>query len=335
MRHALLLATLLAASALASPAAAQSMARESCAVTIVRAPDDVRTVVEQWVQAEPKCSVKLELRIVPTEGGLYLLARDEHGRLRERVVPDAQSAGVIVASWVAADSNAPTPYDVSHPAPAPEAPAVAPMPPVAPPAPALAPGDGAGPSAMPVIDKPSDVAQATNPERPRYFALGLMADVSDAGGGGIRAEWDIKNKSWATLGLAASASGTQIAYDDGYSAYGYVETFDAKVLGYIAMTGRSGKWHLRASGGAGIVYTQAAANSSSGYQEAGGVFPTGDLTVSVGRELGRNWAVYAGPVVSAYLQSFSLQSMSPYDSSSTTLHRDLEAMMFISMRHRL
>jgi hypothetical protein len=325
---------MLAAPALASPAAAQSMARESCAVTIVRAPDDVRSVVEQWVQAEPKCSVKLELRIVPTEGGLYLLARDEHGRLRERVVPDAQSAGVIVASWVAADSNAPTPYDVSHPAPAPEAPAVAPMPPVAPPAPVFAPGEGAGPSAVPVIDKPADVAQVTNPERPRYFALGLLANVSDAGGGGIRGEWDVKHKSWAALGLAASISGTSITYDDGYSTYGYVETFDAKLLGYIGTTGRSGKWHLRASAGAGAVYTQAAANSSSGYQEAGGLFPTGELTVSVGRELGKNWAVYAGPVVSVYLQSLNLQSMSPYD-SAVTLDRPLEAMMFISMRRRL
>jgi len=159
MRHALVLAVVLAA----STAAAQP--RPPCAVTIARAPDAVRTVIEQFVAAEASCSVKLEVRVVPTEGGLYLLARDDSGRVRERVVPDAQSAGVLVASWVAADSNtapvvapAPLPAPVVAPAGPPgamvaPAPMVAPqpMPPVAPPQ-AIGPVEAAQPpSEAPVV----------------------------------------------------------------------------------------------------------------------------------------------------------------------------------------
>jgi hypothetical protein len=89
----------------ASQAAAQPVTSPAtCAVRVVRAPDDVRQVVEGWVQAEPRCSVALDVRIIATDGGLYLFALDERGRIRERIVPDAQSAGVLVASWVADDT---------------------------------------------------------------------------------------------------------------------------------------------------------------------------------------------------------------------------------------
>src|SRR4029079_15632515 len=116
----LIFATLL----IAAPAAAQPVTpSKACSVNIARAPDDVRQVVETWVRSEAQCSVALEVRIVPTEGGLYLLAQDEHGRVRERIVPDAQTAGVLVASWIA-DDNAPAPAPVSAPAP----PAPRPMP---------------------------------------------------------------------------------------------------------------------------------------------------------------------------------------------------------------
>ncbi len=90
----------------ASPARAQPQPRR-CEVTIVRAPDEARAVIEGWVRAEPRCTTSLELRVVPTEGGLYLFARDDGGRIHERVVPDAQSAGVLVASWIADDRLTP------------------------------------------------------------------------------------------------------------------------------------------------------------------------------------------------------------------------------------
>lgn len=78
-----------------------------CRVVIAVAPDDVRAEIEAWVRAEPRCLRELEVRVVPTEDGLYLSATDARGHVRERVVPDAQSAAVLVVSWMADDSLGP------------------------------------------------------------------------------------------------------------------------------------------------------------------------------------------------------------------------------------
>jgi hypothetical protein len=323
MKYALILATVLAG----STAAAQPAARPQCAVTILRAPDDVRTVVESWVQAEPNCNTKLEVRIVATEGGLYLLARDDSGRLRERVVPDAQSAGVLVASWVAADSSAAPPPVV---APEPAMPPV--MPPVAPPSaapPALAPSAEAyAPGAAPAI-------AATPRVRQRWLALGAMTAMSGTGGGGVRGEWDVKTRGWATFGLAGSVSQSGIEYYGYYGGYGTMDMVDTKVLGYLGLTNDWGKWHLRSSIGLGAVYTRAMLDNSSGSQEASGLFPTGELTLSIGRDITSNWGLSAGPVVSIYAQQYNVDEMGPGYYSSSTENRELEAMMFFAMRHRL
>ncbi|MBA3457230.1 MAG: hypothetical protein H0T42_29380, partial [Deltaproteobacteria bacterium] len=95
----------------AAPAAAETTvsANASCEVRFVRAPDDVRHVIERWLAAEPRCTGSMDLRVVPTDDGYYLLARRPDGRIHERVVPDAQSAGVLVASWVADDWIDPPP----------------------------------------------------------------------------------------------------------------------------------------------------------------------------------------------------------------------------------
>jgi hypothetical protein len=78
--------------------------REPCHVNIAFAPDDVRDEIEAWVRAEPRCVRELEVRVLPVDDGLYLQARDQEGRVRERVVPDGQSAAVLVVSWMADDS---------------------------------------------------------------------------------------------------------------------------------------------------------------------------------------------------------------------------------------
>src|SRR5215468_4431933 len=110
MRFSLSIAVLLlAARASAQPAPPFDVDASPCAVTIVRAPEEVRRVIEAWVRKETACRIALDVRAVPTDGGLYLLARDSAGRLHERIVPDAQAAGVLVASWVANDSLEPVP----------------------------------------------------------------------------------------------------------------------------------------------------------------------------------------------------------------------------------
>src|SRR5262245_16769208 len=78
-----------------------------CDLTISRAPDDVRTAILEWAHAEPRCH-SLDVRVVPTDGGFYILARADDGRTYDRVVPDADSAAALIVSWAADDSiNAP------------------------------------------------------------------------------------------------------------------------------------------------------------------------------------------------------------------------------------
>src|SRR5262249_45669644 len=98
----------------AGSAAAQPVTHpeaEACKVTVAFAPDEVRAEVEAWVRAEPRCERELVVRVTPTEDGLYLTATDLKGHVRERVVPDAQSAAVLVVSWMADDSIGPTPTE--------------------------------------------------------------------------------------------------------------------------------------------------------------------------------------------------------------------------------
>jgi hypothetical protein len=317
MKHTIIVVSLLAA----APVAAQP-ASPSCRLNIARAPEDVRAVVEQWVYAEPKCNISIEVRIVPTEGGLYLLARDEFNRVRERIVPDAQSAGVLVASWVAADS-AQTPYQVRRPEP------VAAVPP---------PPEAGAPGLAPVI-----VGKPAPSPRSKWLTLGGMFAMSGTGGGGVRGELDLRAGETLSLGLAASASKSGINVEDTYyQSTPMVETFDAKAIAYAALTSGSGKWHIRTELGAGLVYTAATLYQTSAYgwepSEAQGVFPTGEASLTVVRDLGARWGIYAGPLVSLYIQRYEYDAMStyPYPNQVQTLERrDLEAMMFIGVRHRL
>ena len=108
---------------------------------------------------------------------------------------------------------------------------------------------------------------------------------------------------------------------------------DAKALGYLALDGHWGKWHLRTSVGIGLVYTEAEVYDTG--DMASGVFPTGELTLSLTRELTRNWAVGAGPIVSIYAQQYNLEQMGPNYYYGGTETRALEAMMYLSVRHRL
>ncbi len=90
--------------ALVIPGATASARPVPCEITIPHAPDDVRAEIETWVRAEQRCATSLEVRVVPTEGGFYLFARDGRGFTRQRIVPDARTAAALVASWMADDS---------------------------------------------------------------------------------------------------------------------------------------------------------------------------------------------------------------------------------------
>jgi hypothetical protein len=96
-----------------------------CAVEIARAPDEAHEAIARWVAQEPRCGAPLTVRVVPTADGLYVLAQAADGRTFERVVPDAEAAGVLVASWAARVEDQAA---ARAPVVAPGVPAVAPAP---------------------------------------------------------------------------------------------------------------------------------------------------------------------------------------------------------------
>ncbi len=73
---------------------------EPCAVRFVRAPAGMAPVIAARLQALEACAMPLDVWIVRSEEGLYLVARDGLGRMRERIVPDVEVAAALIASWV-------------------------------------------------------------------------------------------------------------------------------------------------------------------------------------------------------------------------------------------
>lgn len=295
--------------------AAQPVTQPSpCEVTISRAPDEVREAIEAWVNAEPRCTTTLDVRVVPTEGGFYLFARDGAGRVRERVVPDAQAAGVLVASWVADDLiSPPQPVDPFMP---PSATATASVTVVVP---------GA------TTPEPSVVA-AAEPARPtsRWFTLGGIWQMHGNGAGGVRAEMDlIRRGPWA-FGAALAASSTNI--DVEYSN-GYMTAKEARLLGTLARTTTFGKWELRLAAGAGVMVTRATGWIDADNVEGTGVFPTAETSVLLSRQLRGDWAFGVGPVAIWYMQTYKFQD--DYGSMITMSNRDVEILGFAGIRRRL
>jgi hypothetical protein len=290
-----------------------------CSVSIARAPDDVRAEIERWVHAESRCTNALEVRVVPTDGGLYLFARDDKGRVRERVVPDAKSAGVLVASWVADDSVGPTPVPPpAAPAPAPvsEPPAVVQI---------SAPG-----MAMPTEGLVATTTTATPAHR--WLSLGAMTDFDN--NQGLRAEADIVvHGRWSIAGSLA-VSGNHLDFMDQsnlFGTFGSMDTTDVRAVVSVAHTLTWGAWQLRLSAGLGGMYTQVTVRNNTMLPRDGdGWFPTAESAVVLSRQINERWAISAGPMVTWLVQNYK-------DDASTSLliRRDAEVTGFAGLRYRL
>jgi hypothetical protein len=108
-----------------TPAAADEAPAEAepaeCGIRIHRAPDDARVAIAAELARDPAaCREVLDVWIVPSQGGLYVQSRDSYGRVRERVVPDAATAAILLLSWVEIDTVEPL-WRSPEPTPAPEA----------------------------------------------------------------------------------------------------------------------------------------------------------------------------------------------------------------------
>lgn len=328
MRNLILIALLAAA---AAPAAAQPVTSPgACAVTISRAPDDVRLVVEAWVKAEPRCASSIDVRIIPTDGGLYILAQDDRGGVRERIVPDAQSAGVLIASWVADDTFPPDKTVVFVPEHAP--------PSLSDPTHEAMPVGG---TAAFVDAPPTAHARGT---LPRWLSVGLMLAPHEGDHRGVRAEVDVLTWTRWSAGVALSRTAS---FFDNFAVgmpenYEWRATHDTKAVGYLARTMRSGRWQLRAAGGAGLVWTR----MRGMYSRDGGAWttfatdesklsPTAEGSLLAAVRIG-NWALHAGPVFTIYAQAFTSHQQNVWEPMTETVKRsEIETLLWTGLRHSL
>ena len=284
-----------------------------CEVTISRAPDEVREAIEAWVNAEPRCTTTLDVRVVPTDGGFYLFARDGAGRVRERVVPDAQAAGVLVASWVADDLIAGPPsvnVDIDISASFGEEQA---MPPSA---------------TAPVVTATAEPQRRSG----RSFSLGGIWKVHDGGGGGLRGELDVVRRGrWSLGAVLAGSVGTLEVHWIG----SYVTTIDIRLLATLAHTVPLGKnWDLRLAAGAGVLSTSAIGEFDGEDIDSHGVFPTAEASVLLTRAIGNRWAFALGPIATWYQQTYKIDD--PWgDAMLTMSERDVEVMAFTGFRLKL
>jgi hypothetical protein len=279
--------TLMLVSLAAVPAVADPVVHpDSCPVTIARAPDDVRRVIERWLAAETEC-IALEVRVVPTDGGLYLLARDVRGH-------DARSP--------------------------PQSPIVLPLPSFSPPQPpgidvGVMPATSGAPASqrwlalsamVPVVGRGGFVCTDQDCSRPPQ----IMADAALA----VRGEIDLWARSGWSAGVAATLSkGGIVASPDfavgPWMSIGLINTFDARVTAVFAREVRLGSWRLRGAVGGGFAYVTAHAlafNELAGPAasfDAQDLTPIAEVTLSIGLDLGRNWGFDIGPVWTFYDQT--------------------------------
>ncbi len=286
-----------------------------CGVTILRAPERVREEVEASVRAEPRCTTSLELRVVPTDGGLYLMSRDDQGRVRERVVPDAQSVAVLVASWIS-DDAAPPVAPSAVPATAQVAaalPAAAVQPPVAasPPAVAVSPGPpGLASPAPPFAPLAIEVTRLTmttsapsggtlwEPAR-RWLTMGGVHDVAGHADAGLRIDLDVIGRSWWAMGVSVSVL-------DGSAENVLQSTTTAQL--FWAATVTHARWQIRLQLGVGA--SLARITEANYYYEPDHSHHFGAIAESsllLGRELGDHWALAAGPVASTGINAWDNQ----------------------------
>jgi len=265
----------------------------TCDVAIVRAPDDVRAIVEIWLNGEI-CAVPLEVRILRVEQGLYVMALDGRQRIRERVVPDAQTAGVLIASWAADDKLLDERLSVVDLSWTP---------------PSVSPG-----TVVPMqVDAPPRPPSPSSLRAGNTFALlaTVMTESSDEIGGlGLRGELDLRARGHWRYGIAASlAQSTFRTW--GPDDAGEFNTVDLEALGYIAHVRSSPSWQLRGAIGAGLIGTYAdgvfynEVGYAMGYPKALGVFPVADASLTLGCALTRNWALATGPLVTWFGQELS------------------------------
>lgn len=306
--------TLLLVMALAAPAAADPAPDQPCDVTIARASDDVRAQIAGALIGD-RCHTPLEVRAIAVDGGIYVFARDPSGRVRERIVPDARGAGVLVAAWAAEAGAVNWAPELEHFSPT--------VVPNKGPAPALAPPSGT------LVDS---AATAEPPKQKQLAIFGLAGDVS----AGVRITMDFGAHGPWTFGASAAASHHRLM---SYAAPWYMspdlDLVDTRSVGTVAYTWGTGSWRVRGSLGFGMVYTRATTFTVDHYTQfsGGSVFPFGELAFTLDRDLAYGWGASVGVLENAFVQTIHFMND---DGSETVFDRHgLEWQLMGGVYHRL
>jgi|GEM_PF-4549241 len=295
--------------AFADPAPDASDAPDaSCSVTITAAPDPVRSEIATWVAAERRCSHTLTLRIEASKAGLRVFARDERGLVRERVVPDDQSIGALIVSWIASEAPAEPAPVIAAPAALAPSPLIAtpepPPPPLPPPTPTPTVVEARPVSAVPARDGVA-ASVALGDSRQEWLTLAGALSVSEDRKYGLRGELDLTSRGWWSLGVFAS----QIESSQAQMAISMTS-----VGGFFAAESTKGDWQLRAQVGLGGTLVWLRNYCDCDQMGVGARLhqftprPISELSVLVGHALGARWSLAGGALLTAALIDYGLMT---------------------------
>ncbi len=345
MRFALSIAGVLASlavapSALAQPGLAQpaqlgpapAPAPRRCDVPVLRAPAPVRLVVEARLAREPRCEASLVVRIVPTTNGLYLLAHTPGGHTYEMIVPDAEIAAELIATWAVRRDPAAAPAPVAPLAP----PAIAPPPVEARPAIGSAPPAGVGPAyAAPGVPPPGTPEAAPGAPAPVAMAGQWLAVSGIAGAEvfGLRGDLDLWSRRGWSGGVAIAYTSMQMGNVSSVAALDFGDLRGTITAGH---TFGRGALRIRGQIGIGVVQTELTGTVDGfGPISYAGTHPIGEggaqLHVLLGRD--RAWALSAGPTLTVYGQTFQLADDAT--GNMQTVKRSFDVSFVGGLRRRL
>ena len=275
---------------------------------LVRAPQDVRPIVESWL-AKEQCATPLTVRIVETEGGYYIFAQDDRGRIQERIVPDAQSAGVLIASWTADDGiEKPAPPSVPEPAPVSHAEAIAPT--------------------LTLTTRHPRVKQPEPPANHWVTLAGGMQGTNHQQG--VQIELEVLHSGGFSADLAVAYASAEMTASDGVIAYtaGFDDISGMIGLHYTWQFMRD--WHARFGFGVGVMATAMTLDASGVVSNPQLSTAVSQASAMLGYALGENWAVEVGPVVTIANEHWHLA-----DEMETLVRAPVSLVAYAGLRHAL
>ncbi len=299
---------------------------DPCVVTIVRAPDDVRAAVEGWLATE-RCGVPLAVRIVETEGELYIFAIDDKGGIRERTVPDAQSAGLLIASWTA-DDGLSNPVSIAPPVPAPAIDTVPTVPTVS------STGIDLG-----YVSRNYRIVREHGPftAPPSEHWLMLAAGTTLTQGFAGRAEIEVLRHRGFGVSVITGIEQNQDAISVDAST---MSTFKPRYTDLVAMLGvqhtwQQRLWHLRAGVAAGVVASSLTLLWTNEYgnsvrETASQVALVTEASALVGYALTDRWEAEAGPALTSSSQGWYVPNQ-----TETLIRRAWNLAGFVGIRRAL